>query len=251
MRWPSISGDDLAGAVWEPDAGYVDPVGALRELADCAVRAGARMVTGQVRALDAAEELALIDTDNGPLRARVAVIAAGCDTPRLLAGRLPAAGPARTRRIRYGLFERADPSPPAFVDLVDGGWGRPDGERGYLAGFPSDEWDVPGDGGTSIGAAVLNRIRRGTGRRLPWLAAAPLLGARFGTDLYTPGEPLLCGVVPGAPPTVVAAGWSGGGFKTAPAVAEQVAGWALDVLRAGGALGRPERPGEELSAARL
>jgi glycine/D-amino acid oxidase-like deaminating enzyme len=246
-RWPTIATDRLAGAVWEPGAGHANPAVLLQTLVGHAVRAGARVVTGQVRTLSAAGEVAVLDTDAGPLRARIAVLAAGCGTPALLAGRVSAAGRARTRRILYGLFEWADSHPPAIVDLVDGGWGRPDGERGYLAGFPSNEWDVPVEGGASIGAAELARIRLGVGRRLPWLTTAGLLGARFGTDLYAPdpaaGDAVLWGMVPGAPPTVAAAGWSGGGFKTAPAVAEQVAGWALDALYASGTLQRPADPG--------
>jgi glycine/D-amino acid oxidase-like deaminating enzyme len=49
-----------------------------------------------------------------------------------------------------------------------------------------------------------------------------VLTGRFGTDLYVPGGPLL-GVLPGTPPVAVAAGWSGGGFKTAPAAGEHIA----------------------------
>lgn len=51
----------------------------------------------------------------------------------------------------------------------------------------------------------------------------------MGVDLYGAHGPIL-GPLPGAPRVVVAAGWSGAGFKTAPAAAERAANAALAAL---------------------
>jgi glycine/D-amino acid oxidase-like deaminating enzyme len=180
--------------------------------------------------------------DGVDVRTRVAVVAAGCGAARLLAERWPHDRPARTRRIRYAVLAApggpGGPSIPALVDLTTGMWGRPDGSDGVLAGRPVAEWDVPVRAGTGLGAAELAWIREGVAARLPALADAPALLGRFGTDLYTAAGPVV-GAVPGMPRVVLAAAWSGGGFKTAPAAGELAADAACAALD-GAAGGQPE-----------
>ncbi|MGH8886547.1 MAG: FAD-dependent oxidoreductase [Egibacteraceae bacterium] len=231
QRWPDLDSAGLAGAVWEPDAGYVVPAVALATLLDRARRAGAAVLPSRrVRGLAAGPE-GMAVLDDGAVRAEVVVVAAGCATPELCGERWPADRPARTKRIRYGIFERGGRRLPTVVDLTTGVWGRPDGRDGFLAGRPVEEWDVPVTAGTELTGEQAEWIRAGAGQRLPFLVTAELLAGRFGTDLYVPGGPVL-GVVPGTPRTVVAAGWSGAGFKTAPAAAARAATAALGLLGA-------------------
>ncbi|MGH8896623.1 MAG: FAD-dependent oxidoreductase [Egibacteraceae bacterium] len=233
QRWPDLDSAGLAGAVWEPDAGYVVPAVALATLLDRARRAGAAVLPSRrVRGLAAGPE-GMAVLDDGAVRAEVVVVAAGCATPELLGERWPADRPARTKRIRYGIFERGGRRLPTVVDLTTGMWGRPDGRDGFLAGHPVEEWDVPVTAGTELTGEQVEWIRAGAGQRLPFLVTAGFLAGRFGTDLYVPGGPVL-GVVPGTPRTVVAAGWSGAGFKTAPAAAARAATAALGLLGEGG-----------------
>jgi glycine/D-amino acid oxidase-like deaminating enzyme len=227
-RWPDINGDGIDGAVWEPGAGYAVTAVTLAALLDRVRRAGVAVLHRRVRELTAD---GLISRGVPPLRAVVVVVAAGCGSAAVLAARWPTGRPPRTRRITYAIVDGGGRRLPSFADLTTGMWGRPDGRRGFLIGRPTQEWQVPVLAGRDLSRAQLDWIRTGVRRRLPFVGTADVLTTRFGTDLYLPGGPLL-GVLGGAPPTVVAAGWSGGGFKTATAAAEHSASAALNLLSA-------------------
>ncbi|GAA2466327.1 FAD-dependent oxidoreductase [Streptomyces macrosporus] len=245
-RWPGLDARHTAGAVWEPGAGHADPRRAVAVHRDGARRHGASVRDGcAVRDIAPCPGGAVLTTDRGPLTARAVVVAAGSGTPALL-DRLAPAGSAPasfvTRRIRYGHFAGGHPS-PAVVDLVTGVWGRPAPEvadGALLAGRPVDEWGHEPRGGDRLTEDQAAYIRAGAARVWPWLAEAPCLGGRHGTDLYGEGGPLL-GPVPGRIRTVVAARWSGGGFKTAPAAAEYIAHAVLGAASPA----RPEENDEE------
>jgi glycine/D-amino acid oxidase-like deaminating enzyme len=224
-RWPEIDTSGLDGAVWEPDAGYALATVTLAALRDRGQRAGVTGLSGTARELtDGGVRLA----GGQEISADVVVVAAGCGAPVLLGDHWPPGRPARTRRINYTIMDAGGHRLPTVIDLTTGLWLRPDGTDGILAGVPVDDWDVPVAAGRDLEPSTLQRIRTGAGQRFPFLAAAPVLTSRFGTDLYLPGGPVLGPL--GDRRTVVAAGWSGGGFKTAPAAGERVAEAALDLL---------------------
>ena len=226
-RWPALDVRGLFGAVWEPEAGYAVPAVAMAAVLDRAQRAGVRLVRHRVRRVTSA---GLELSGGGTIAAGATVVAAGCAARELLGHRWPAGHPAHTRRIRYAVLDAARAgSLPALVDLTTGMWGRPDGGDGFLAGRPVDEWDVPVRAGAGLTEPQVDWIRRGLRERLPALAGARVLVGRFGTDLYTPTGPVV-GTLPGAPGVVLAAAWSGGGFKTAPAAGELAADAACAAL---------------------
>ena len=228
VRWPELGTAGIHGAVWEPDAGYAIAPVMLAALLDRVRRAGATVSEWRAGKLTGG---GVVSGGGPPIHADVVVVAAGCGSVELLGDRWPPGRPGRTRRIRYAIADAGGRRLPSIADLTSGVWGRPDGHRGFLAGRPVQEWGVPAAAGRGLAGAHLDWIRAGACRRLPFLATAEVLTARFGTDLYLPGGPLL-GAVPGEPPTVVAAGWSGGGFKTAVAAAEHAAAAAFELLNA-------------------
>ncbi|WP_329048783.1 FAD-dependent oxidoreductase [Streptomyces violaceus] len=235
-RWPLIEGEGLEGAVWEPDGGYAVAAVALAAMTDRARRAGAHIVPGPA-ARTLADDAGSGVVVDGRLHAAAAVLAAGCGTPELLGEHWPAGHTARTKRIQYAVFERpagTGSAPlPALVDLTTGMWARPDGLDAVLAGFPVEEWDVPPTTDSSLTATQIGLLRERVGPRLPFLTAARALTSVRGRDLYVSPAALL-GPVPGLPRTVVAAGWSGSGFKSAPAAAEAAAELAARARPAGG-----------------
>lgn len=207
-HWPDVDTSGLAGAVWEPDGGYVVAPVAMAALRDRVIRAGASIRRERV------SSLATIDTPG-------VVVAAGCAGPDLLADSWPPDLPTRTKRIRYGIFDRAGHNLPTIVDLITDMWARPDGAHGLLVGVPVDEWDVPARGGSGLSTEQVDLIRAGVRGRLPFVEQAEFLVGRYGTDLYTEDGPLL--VTPSASRQVLFVGaGSGGGFKSAPAVGQQV-----------------------------
>ncbi|WP_340377110.1 FAD-dependent oxidoreductase [Streptomyces sp. SS7] len=229
-RWPDMTADGVAAAVWEPGGGYADPAGTAALYLARALRHGAVLVPpGPVHAPEPHRRGVRVRTPAGELTARCAVVAAGGGTRALLGDRLPPrpGGPApRTKRIRYAFFRGPDRPLPTVTDLTCGIWGRPqlDGPfaGGRLTGRPVEEWDVSADDGDTLTDEQIADIRAGVVHRWPWVSQVPYLGGRFGADLYHPDGPFL-GLLPGEPPVVVAACWSGAGFKTAPGAAEEAA----------------------------
>ncbi|MCD9591933.1 FAD-dependent oxidoreductase [Streptomyces sp. 8ZJF_21] len=230
VRWPDLAADGVAAAVWEPGGGYADPVGTAALYLTRALRHGAVLLPpGPVHALEPHRRGVRVCTPAGELTARCAVVAAGGGTPALLGDRLPPrpGGPApRTKRIRYAFFRGPGRPLPAVSDLTCGIWGRPQLDEpfagGQLTGRPVEEWDVSAGAGDTLTDEQVAHIRAGVVHRWPWVSRAPYLGGRFGADLYHPDGPFL-GLLPGEPPVVVAACWSGAGFKTAPGAAEEAA----------------------------
>ncbi|MEU5917381.1 FAD-dependent oxidoreductase [Streptomyces sp. NPDC047141] len=239
-RFPGLSVDGVTAAVWEPRAGYADPPRTARVYRDRALAHGARLLPARVRELDAppgADRVRVLLEPGGPVEARAVVLAAGGGTGEIAGHRLSGADAGRTKSIRYGFFHHpATAGLPTVVDLVSGVWGRPQlsGEAagGYMAGRPVDEWDVAPGGEATLTDAHVAYIREGAAVRWPWLAdpATRFLGGRRGVDLYTPhSRPHLGRERPGSR-IVLATGWSGAGFKTAPGAAELAATETLEVL---------------------
>ncbi|WP_329114286.1 FAD-dependent oxidoreductase [Streptomyces sp. NBC_01465] len=239
-RWPDLRTDGIAGAVWEPGAGYARGAVALAALLDRARLAGVRVLSRHhVDSLTTGPEGAAVlecsvvrdgDRTRGRVTADVAVVAAGCATPALLGERWPAGQPAASKLIRYGIFEAGGRRLPTIVDAVTGVWARPDGEDGLLAGYPFDEWNVPVAPSTVPDDQQVRWMRDGVSPRLPFLADARLLTGSSGTDLFVEGGRPVLGRLSGLPHTVVAAGWSGAGFKTSPAAARRAAAEAVQLL---------------------
>ncbi|MFF8380888.1 FAD-dependent oxidoreductase [Streptomyces sp. NPDC015661] len=242
-RFPGLSVDGITAAVWEPEAGYADPPRTARVYRDRALAHGARLLPARVRELDAppgADRVRVLLEPGGPVEAFAVVLAAGGGTGEIAGHRLSGADAGRTKSIRYGFFHHpATAGLPTVVDMVSGVWGRPQltGEAagGYMAGRPVDEWDVPPGGLATLTDEHVAYIRQGAAARWPWLAdpATRFLGGRQGVDLYAPGSRPHLGRERADSRIVLATGWSGAGFKTAPAAAELAAAEALDVLGGG------------------
>ncbi|MFE0650237.1 FAD-dependent oxidoreductase [Streptomyces sp. NPDC059534] len=239
-RFPGLAVDGVTAAVWEPEAGYADPPRTARAYRDRALAHGARLLPARVRELVAppgADRVRVLLEPGGPVEARAIVLAAGGGTGDIAGHRLSGADAGRTKSIRYGFFHHpATAGLPTVVDLVTGVWGRPQlsGEAagGYMAGRPVDEWDVPPGGDETLTDEQVAYIRQGAAVRWPWLAdpATRFLAGRQGVDLYTPHSRPHLGREHAGSRVVLATGWSGAGFKTAPAAAELAAAEAMEVL---------------------
>ncbi|MFD7323667.1 FAD-dependent oxidoreductase [Streptomyces sp. NPDC059875] len=242
-RFPGLAVDGVTAAVWEPEGGYADPPRTARVYRDRALAHGARLLPARVRELVAppgADRVRVLLEPGGPVEALAVVLAAGSGTGAIAGHRLSGSDAGRTKSIRYGFFHHPDTAGlPTVVDMVTGVWGRPQvtGEAagGYMAGRPVDEWDVPAGGDDTLTDEHVAYIRQGAAERWPWLAdpATRFLGGRQGVDLYTPHSLPHLGRERSDSRIVLATGWSGAGFKTAPAAAELAAAEALDVLAGG------------------
>ncbi|HKH78210.1 MAG TPA: FAD-dependent oxidoreductase, partial [Rubrobacteraceae bacterium] len=235
---PALDVNGVTLAAYEPRGGYADPaataVGFLRAARDLGARFERRRVTALRTGGDA---VAGVETETGVLDAPVAVLAAGAWSAPLASG-VGLDLCIRPARVQVALFER----PPGLrthltiIDSIIGFYARPAAERLTLVGSRShlswlddpDEWDPEPD------ADFPNAASRLVSERVPALRGAPYRSGRAGVlDMTPDGRPVLG---PEGPEGLyLAVGWSGTGFKKAPAVGAELARWAVE--------GNPRREG--------
>jgi sarcosine oxidase, subunit beta len=234
---PALRTVGVALAAYEPRGGYADPtataVGFLRAAQALGARFGRRRVTAL---LERGGRIQGVQTDGGPLRAEAVVLAAGAWSVSLTES-IGLGLPIRPARVRVALFERPYELPThlTLIDTTEGFYARPAAERATLVGsrdslewLPSPDEPTPEPDGAFIGEAS-----RKIGRRIPALADAPYRSGRSGIlDMTPDGRPILGPTGPEG--LFLAAGWSGTGFKKAPAVGAELARWIMD--------GAPKRP---------
>jgi glycine/D-amino acid oxidase-like deaminating enzyme len=227
---PRIAADDLVYC-FEPEAGYCDPYLVTTGFAAAARRSGARVEEG-VHVL--AVEEGAVATDAGRVEAGAVVVATGPWTAPLLATLgfdLPV-GSAPAEVGRWRLPEGFD-SPPAVADFSSARFYFRPAEPGFLEVGSLD----PGHAETPVdpdrpaeGAALetLDEYRAALAHRLKGSEGGHWRGAWTGIYDVTPDWQPAIGRVPGTEGVYVAAGFSGHGFKLAPAVGVSLAELVAD-----------------------
>lgn len=228
---PSLRLEGVALAAYEPRGGYADPSSTTLGFLDAAVRHGARSERREVTSLRLrGDRLAGVETPEGPIEAGVVVLAAGAWSAPLAAS----AGvelPISPARVQAAVFDRPYTLTRhlTIIDSVLGFYARPAAEQATLAGLRDRfEWledagrwrrDPDPDFPEEAGALV--------GERIPALKGAPYRSGRAGVlDMTPDGRPLLGPAGPDG--LYLAAGWSGTGFKKAPAIGNELARWIHD-----------------------
>ena len=222
--------DDLAAGAYDRSAGYADPVATTLAFAAAAQDEGV-----EVREHDEVSRIVLRDdnaigvhTRHGSIQADNVVVAAGNWTPRLLATakvRLP----IRFVRGAVAMFRRPPdfgPPPRLHFDFYNNTYSRPDGLRDTLVGYMSTDLrtaqirPVPFNGTLPESTALDLRARLAA--RFPGFARAQVRGGWAGLYDVTPDHYPILGPC-GPRGLVVAAGFSGHGFKLCPAVGRLIA----------------------------
>ncbi|HSC91731.1 MAG TPA: FAD-binding oxidoreductase [Gaiellaceae bacterium] len=229
---PRVIAEDLAWC-YEPEAGSCDPYLVTAGFAAAAARSGAAVVEG-VRVTGIAR--GRVATDAGPIDAGAVVVAAGAWSTALLAPlgyELPVR-PARAEVARFRLPDGFGTPPPAVADFSPAQlYFRPAGpgflEVGSLDPRHADEpLADPDDLPEGAERTTVEAYHDGLRRRLRGADHGHFRGGFSGVDDVTPDREPAIGLVPGAERVVVAAGFSGHGFKLAPAVGQAVAELVLD-----------------------
>ena len=233
---PSLDLDGVALAAYEPRGGYADPTATTVGFLEAAGRLGARFEHRRVTGLlGRGEKIAGVEMGEGPLEAGIVVLAAGVWSVPLAAG-VGLELPVCPVRVQVALFERPYTLPThlTIIDSVSGFYARPAAERATLIGLrDSYEWLEDAEGwAPGADTDFVNEASRLLGKRIPALKGAPYLAGRAGVlDMTPDGRPILG---PEGPEGLyLAAGWSGTGFKKAPAVGKELATWIQE--------GRPNR----------
>jgi sarcosine oxidase, subunit beta len=231
---PEANLADVALAAYEPESGYADPVATTNGFAEAAKRHGAEFFADTaVTSITAAGGRATGVTDSrGALyEADRVCIVAGPWTDALLRPFGIQIG-IRAERAQIAFFRR----PPTlrhcvYIDTIAGSYFRPHGEDLTLAGLGEikHDGDVDPDrfreanDGDFIAAA-----RSRLASRIPRMADAPYVRGHAGIYDVSPDARAVLGAVPGVSGLYLAAGFSGTGFKTAPAVGAAMAELMLD-----------------------
>ena len=216
---PRIVADELAFC-FEPEAGHCDPYAVTTGFAAAARRAGATVGEG---VLVEAVEPGFVRTAAGDVAAGAVVVAAGVWSAPFLEA-LGYELPVRAARAEVGRFRLPDDfgsPPPALADFSPAQIYFRAAEPGFLEVGSIDpqhgevDPDRPPEGAEG---ETLQGYAAGLARRLHGSAGGHWRGAWTGVYDVTPDWEPAIGAVPGVADLYVAAGFSGHGFKLAPAV---------------------------------
>lgn len=229
---PGVMGDDFGVAAFEPESGYADPAGACAALLGAARRWGAELRQGlAVHAITIdGERVTGVRTSVGSISAPTVVLAAGAWSGPLAA----TAGVELAVRAWHhdtGFVTR----PPAFamglptvIDDINEIYFRPEGDRLALVGLEDGNRvdDQPDDDSRSDPDFIDHVVDR-LCRRAPAFVDAELHSAHGGTDGMSPDQRPIIGR-DGPDGLVLQTGFSGTGFKIAPAVGLAVSELIVD-----------------------
>jgi sarcosine oxidase, subunit beta len=231
---PSVKVDDIAFAAYESQSGYADPVATTRSLAIAAQRHGALLIANsqvEMILVEGAHAVGIRTADRHVFNADAVCIAAGPWTDTLLAPLDVRIG-IKAERAQIAFFRRSPAlNHLAYIDCIAGIYFRPHREDLTLAGLgewqPESEPD-PDDFRETNDADFIDEVRNRLAHRVPMMNHAAYLRGHAGVYDVSPDSRAVLGRVPGVDGLFVAAGFSGTGFKTAPAVGAAMAELILD-----------------------
>ena len=231
---PGARTDDIGAAAYEPRSGYADPSGTAAGFLAAARGLGARFVRGcRVQSVIVQGDAVVgVETDRGRFDAPVVVDVAGAWAAGL-AQTVGVEVPVDTWRhdtAFFGLPAGHGPDFPIVIDEMNQVYFRPEGRDLMLVGL---------EGGNEIGGSpdrpfpspapgLLEDMVKRLCIRVPWMADGTFRTAHGGQDGITTADqrPILGRAGPDG--FYLACGFSGTGFKTAPAIGQCLTELILD-----------------------
>lgn len=230
---PEMRADDIELAAYEPESGYADPSSAAASLLAAARACGASVRHAEVTAIrTTGRRVSGVRTTDEEIGADAVVLAAGAWSAQI-AGTISLDLPIRAwvHDVAYVVRPRQFAPFPAFIDFGRAMYVRPEGERLVLVGLEDGNpvLDAPDEVRRGADGFTDRAVERVAGR-LPGLADGGLHSAHYGVDGITPDQqPIIGPAAPYGPEGLwLDTGFSGTGFKTAPAVGESLARMVLD-----------------------
>jgi sarcosine oxidase, subunit beta len=226
---PAAFVDDVALAAIEPQSGYADPVATTESFAAAARKLGAEFslnlpIVSIVHR--GGRAIGVVDGSGHMHEAEAICIVAGPWTDALLAPLGLRIG-IKNERAQVAFFKR----PPhvkhrIYIDTIAGSYFRPHGEDLTLVGLggwkPEPEPD-PDNFRERNDDDFIAAVRERLALRIPAMADAPYVRGHAGIYDVSPDGRAVMGAIPNVAGLFVAAGFSGTGFKTAPAVGASMA----------------------------
>ena len=255
---PQLEVSDYAAVVYDPAAGYADPIATAHGFAAAAAVDGAKVFAGQAMAALATRtgHVTGIKLRGGKsLACERVVVAAGNWTPQLVAKAGPRL-PLRFVRGDVAILRRPvdfGPPPKIHFDFYGNTYSRPEGDKDTLCGYMDTDPRKTARNHElveTLPSATVRDLRGRLAKRFPRMAEAQPRGGWSGAYDVTPDSyPILDRFGPDG--LFVAVGFSGHGFKLSPEVGRLLAEFvatgrrpeALEALQASRfEEGRPVRP---------
>jgi len=229
---PGALVDDVEAAAWEPQSGYADPTMTTTSLLAAARARGARLMTrSTVTAVRVeGERVVGVETSRGPIDAPIVVDAAGAWAGPL-AESVGLELPIQVWRHDVAYLRRPEGigGHPVVIDFANSMYARPEGEHLTLVAL-EDGNPLGGSPDAAVDAAAPGFLERAAARlaqRLPAMDEAGLHSAHSGQDGITPDMHPIIGPA-GPEGFYLDTGFSGTGFKIAPAVGAALAQLIVD-----------------------
>lgn len=229
---PHLNAAGLGGAVYEPEAGYCDPVEATMGFAVAAKRHGAQIQTGTrvtgIRIRNG--KLIGAETDQGFVAAGAVVIAAGPWSASLLK-RIGIELPMIIARVKVGIYRRPEEFDRHMIwgDFITQIYLRPETGNMMLVGSISPEEETgdqvndPDNFNEKVGLDILSDFAERVARRYPVMENGHLASNFASLYDITPDWHHVMDAAPGVDGLYICAGTSGHGFKLAPVVGKMMA----------------------------
>ncbi|GAB3561538.1 N-methyl-L-tryptophan oxidase [Spelaeicoccus albus] len=222
--------------IFDRQAGFIRPELSVALAADASESMGARILRRErVNSVEPDEQGVTVVTSNGVWRTRKVVIAAGAWSQRLCPKLTPT---IRLQRLVMTWFPLRDPASytpdrfPIFIRQTEAydisGWPTLDSTSLKVAvNFGYDMVDDPDGLDRTVNDHLLDTIRKGVRELLPDAINEPMrIGAYM--DGYTDDRDAIVGYTDDLPNTIAMYGFSGHGFKMAPAIGQAVADLVAD-----------------------
>ncbi len=230
---PGIVAADFTTAVYEPRSGYADPSGTAAGFLAAARALGARVVQDcpAVGVIVDGERVVGVETARGRMGAPVVVDVAGAwaaPFARTAGVEIPVEA-WRHDTAYFGLPDGRATDFPIVIDEINEVYFRPEGSETMLVGL---------EGGNDVGGSpdrplltprpdLIEEMVRRVCVRVPWMADGTLRTSHGGQDGITPDQHGILGRA-GPDGFYLACGFSGTGFKTAPAIGRCLTELILD-----------------------
>ncbi len=230
---PGVAADEVVAAAYEPGSGYADPTGTAAGFLAAARDRGTRVVQGcrVVGVTLDGERVAGVETDRGRFAAPIVVDAAGAwaaELARMVGLDVPVEA-WRHDTAYFGLPAGRSADFPIVIDEGGQVYFRPEGRELMLVGLETGN-EIGGSPDRPMGGLRPGAVEEMVARvcaRVPWMGGGTFRSAHGGQDGISPDQRAILDAA-GPDGFYLDCGFSGTGFKTAPAVGACMAELILD-----------------------